>query len=108
MRRELRFKPTADEQLTSLENTPALKGALRQVRKTLGYLETNLRAKSLQTQPHQSLTKRYGIPIFEAYAQQHTPGAYRVFWHYGDDEIDRNGKRIPIITIVAITPHPPE
>jgi len=105
MRRELRFKPAADEQLTYLENAPALKGALKQVRKTLGYLETNLRAKSLQTHKYESLTRRYGIEVFEAYAQQNTPVAYRVFWHYGPDEIDKNGKRMPIITILAITPH---
>ncbi len=106
MRRELRFKPTADEQLAYLENTPALEGDLKQVRKTLGYLETNLRAKSLQTHKYESLTRRYGIELFEAYAQQNTPAAYRVFWHYGPNEVDKNGKRIPIITILAITPHP--
>ncbi len=106
MRRELRFKPTADEQLTYLENSPAHKGTLKQVRKTLGYLETNLQATSLQNHPFESLTRRYGIPVFEAYAQQNTPGAYRVLWHYGPDEKDKKGKRIPIITIVNITPHP--
>ena len=106
MRRELRFKPSADEQLTRIENDPALKGVLKQVRKTLGYLETNLRAKSLQTHEYESLTRRYDRKVFEAYVQQDTPGAYRTFWHYGDDEIDENGKRIPIITVVAITPHP--
>lgn len=106
MRRELRFKPTADEQLTQLESTPHREGTLKQVRKTLGYLETNLRAKSLQTHEYVSLTKRYGIKVFEAYVQQNIPVAYRVFWHYGPDEMDESGKRIPIITIIAITPHP--
>ena len=106
MRRELRYTPTADEQLSRIESDPALKGVLKQVRKELGYLETNLRAKSLQTHKFESLTMRYKREVFEAYAQQDTPGAYRVFWHYGDDETDKNGKRIPIITIVAITPHP--
>ena len=106
MRRKLRFKPTADEQLTYLENTPALKGALKQVRKTLGYLETNFKAKSLRIHPFESLTKRYGIPVFQAYAQQNTPGAYRILWHYGPDGKDKNGKRIPIITIINITEHP--
>ena len=106
MRRELRFKPTADEQLTRIESDPALKGVLKQVRKTLDYLETNLRAKSLQTHEYESLTRRYDRKVFEAYVQQDTPGAYRTFWHYGDDEIAENGKRIPIITVVAITPHP--
>jgi hypothetical protein len=106
MRRELRFTPTAYEQLDRIENDPSLKGILKQVRKTLGYLETNLRAKSLQTHEFESLTRRYGKKVFEAYIQQKIPGAYRIFWHYGPDEIDKNGKRIAIITIVAITPHP--
>jgi len=106
MHRELRFTPTADEQLDRIENDPSLKGVLKQVRKTLGYLETNLRAKSLQTHEFESLTRRYGKKVFEAYVQQETPGAYRIFWHYGPDAIDNNGERIAIITIVAITPHP--
>ena len=106
MHRKLRFTPTADEQLANLENSPVSKGVLKQVRKTLGYLETNLRAKSLETHEFESLTRRYGIKVFEAYAQQKTPAAYRVFWHYGPDEIDSNGKRIPIITVVGITSHP--
>jgi hypothetical protein len=106
MSRKLRFTPTADEQLAGIENAPALGNVLKEVRKTLGYLETNLRAKSLQTHEFESLTRRYGKKIFEAYVQQNTPGAYRVFWHYGPDETDKNGKRIAVITIVAIIPHP--
>ena len=106
MHRKLRFKPAANEELSSIKNNPVLKGVLKQVRKTLEYLETNLRAKSLQTHEYESLTRRYGRKVFEAYVQQDTPAAYRVFWYYGDDETDKNGKRIPIITVVAITPHP--
>lgn len=104
--RKLRFTHTADEQLSQIEDNPALKDVLKQVRKTLGYLETNLRAKSLQTHEFEALTKRYGKNVFEAYVQQNTPGAYRTFWHYGPDEIGKNGERIAIITIVDITPHP--
>jgi len=104
--RELRFTLEADRQLTIIENDPSLKDVQKQVRKALRYLETNLRSKSLQTHEYQSLTKRYGIKVFEAYVQQNTPAAYRVFWHYGPDEIGEDGKRIPIITIIAITPHP--
>jgi len=104
--RELRFTFEADRQLTIIKSDPSLKDVRKQVRKTLRYLETNLRSKSLQTHEYQSLTRRYGIKVFEAYVQQKTPGAYRVFWHYGPDEIDKDGKRIPIITIIAITRHP--
>lgn len=106
MRRELRFTRTADRQLAGIETDLALKGVLNQVRKTLGYLETNLRARSLQSHEFESLSRRYGKKVFEAYVQQNTPGAYRIFWHYGPDEEDKNGNRIAIITIVAITPHP--
>lgn len=106
MRRELRFKPTASEEYNRLKKNPASKGIFKQVNKTLGYLETNLRAKSLQTHEFESLTKRYGIKTFEAYAQQNTPAAYRMFWQYGPDEIDEKGNRIQILTIVGIAPHP--
>lgn len=103
---KLRFSLTADEQMNALENAPALKGILKQVRKTLGYLETNIRSKSLQTHEYKSLTKRYGQKVYEAYSQQNTPGAYRVFWHYGPDDINGKGKRTPVITVISITPHP--
>jgi hypothetical protein len=46
-----------------------------------------------------------GEKVFEAYAQNDTPGAYRIFWHYGPDEGSGN-KRIAVITVVAIIPHP--
>jgi hypothetical protein len=105
-RRELRFTLEADKQLTIIENDPSLKGVQKQVRKTLRYLETKLRSKSLQTHEYQSLSRRYGIKVFEAYIQQKTPGACRVFWHYGPDEISKDGKRIPTITIIAVTRHP--
>ena len=106
MRRKLRFRPRAAEELHNLESNPAMSGVLRQVKKTLGYLETDLKHKSLQTHEFVSLTKLHGIKTFEAYAQQKIPDAYRVFWQYGPDETGRNGNRIPVLTIVAITPHP--
>ncbi len=108
MNSELRYSLTVDEKLNTLENTPSLKGVLKQVRKTLGYLETNLEANSLRTHPHNSLSRRYGVKVFQSYVQQKTPGAYRTFWHFGPDEINTEDVRIPIITVLDITPHPPE
>lgn len=101
MRRQLRFKSTANEQYITIQRDPAQEGLLKQIRKTLGYLETNLRATSLQTHKYESLTKRYGREVFEAYVQQNTPTAYRVFWHYGPDEIGEKGERIYIIAIIS-------
>jgi DNA-binding FadR family transcriptional regulator len=106
MQRKLRFTPTAAGVLKELENNPAFASILRQVRKTLGYLETNPRHNSLQTHKHIALSMRYKKEIFEAYAQQNTSAAYRVFWRYEDDEKDNKENRIPVITVIAITPHP--
>jgi hypothetical protein len=102
---KIKFTPTADQQLTALEETPAKAATLRQVRKALGYLELDPRHPSLHTHEFLSLAGLNGEKIFEAYAQNKTPGAYRIFWHYGPDEISGK-KRTPVITIVAITPHP--
>ena len=95
---ELVFTKRADEDLTKLENNPNLSKRLNAVRKTLAYLETNPRHPSLNTHEFTSLTKQFGRKIYEAYAENKTPAAYRIFWHYGPDK--------NIITIIAITPHP--
>lgn len=105
MNRELRFTPEALRNLKELETNPAKTGVLAQVHKTLGLLETNLRHPSLQTHQFRSLRGPAGEEVFEAYAQNKTPGAYRVFFFYGPDRAEGK-KRIPILTIIAITPHP--
>lgn len=105
MRRELFLTPEAEEQLKSLESQPGKAGLLSQVRKTLGLMETNLRHPSLQTHKFHGLRGERGEEVFQAYVQQHTPGAYRVFFHYGPDR--REGStRIRRLTIVSILPHP--
>jgi hypothetical protein len=105
MNRKIKFTPTADNQLTALEATPLKAAILAQVRKALGCRELDPHHPSLHTHEFLSLTGVHGEKIFEAYAQNKTPGAHRIFWHYGPDEI-RDKKRTPVITIVAITPHP--
>ncbi len=95
---ELIFTPQADSDLQEIENNPAKKNILRDVRKTLGFMETNLRHPSWNTHEFTSLKEPRGEKIFEAYVQQRTPSAYRIFWYYGP------GRKQ--ITIVAITPHP--
>ncbi len=61
-------------------------------------METNLRHPSLNTHKYLDLFGPNGEEIFEAYIENKTPGAYRVFWYYGPDNSQ--------ITVVAITPHP--
>ena len=98
---ELFFTPQADNDLRELESNPSNKRTLKAVRKTLGFMETNLKHPSLQTHEFQFLKGPNEEKVFEAYAQQNTPGAYRIFWYYGP-----NKKEITIVAIVAITPHP--
>ena len=75
-------------------------GLSRQVNKTLKQIRENPRHPGLRTHHYYSLSHPYkkGAKVFEAYAQNDTPGAYRVFWCYGPVEA--------AITIIAITPHP--
>jgi hypothetical protein len=105
VRRRIKFTPTADGQYTALENAPSKAAIFEQVRKAIGYLEIDPHHPSLNTHEFTSLTGAKNEKVFEAYAQNNTPDARRIFWHYGPDET--NGKkRTPVITIVAITPHP--
>jgi hypothetical protein len=105
MNRELRFSPEAAAILRELEKHPHQEGLLKQVRKTLSLLETNPRHPSLQTHKFKSSRGPNGEEVFEAYVQQHTPGAYRVFFYYGPDRMEGK-RRIPVLTVVTITPHP--
>ena len=95
---QLLFTPEADEKLRELETDPSQKNVLKAVRRCLGFIETNLRHPSLETHKYYFLSGPNGETVFEAYAQQKTPAAYRVFWYYGP----RQGQ----ITVVSIVPHP--
>jgi len=105
MNRKLLFTQEAAGQLEELKSNPNESGLYKQVCKTLGLLEVNSRHPSLNTHEYSSLSGQNGEKVWEAYAQNKTPGAYRVFFHYGPDIIKR-GSRTPVITILAITPHP--
>lgn len=105
MIRELQFTPEALGNLRALEKTPSRASTLKQVRKTLGFLETNPRHPSLNTHRFDSLAGPNGEDVFEAHAQNNTPGAFRVFFFYGPDRIEKK-RRVSVLTIIAITPHP--
>lgn len=75
-------------------------GLFKQVRKIIQYLGDNPRHPSLNTHEYDSIPNPYDADekVFEAYAQNKTPGTYRVFWCYDPDKKE--------ISIIAITPHP--
>ena len=95
---ELLFTDQAAADLDSLEADARLVKRLKAVRKALALLETNPRHPGLNTHKFSSLKGPGGEEVFEAYAENKTPAAWRVFWYYGP------GKKQ--ITILAITHHP--
>src|SRR3989338_8447889 len=95
---ELLFTEQACHDLDKLTATSALTKRLKAVRKTLAYLQTNPRHPSLNTHKYTAIEGPNGEEIFEAYAENNTPAAYRIFWYYGPSKKQ--------ITVVAITPHP--
>jgi len=105
MRRKIKLTPTADKQYTALQDSPASAAVFEQVRKALGYLELDLHHPGFQTHEFTSLAGPAGEKVYEAYAQNNAPGAYRIFWRCGPDEI-KGKRRIPAITILATTRHP--
>lgn len=98
MKFEILFTELSSDQLDELENSKNMKVARKAVKKILGYMETNLRHPSLNTHKYDAFVGPNGEEIFESYAQNKTPGAYRVFWFYGSKKKQ--------ITILEISPHP--
>lgn len=94
---ELVFTNKASEHIDLLEKSKDKRDIVRAVKKTLGLMETNLKHPSLQTHGYTSLKGESGEKVLESYVQNHTPGAYRIFWHYGPKK--------KVVTIVAIVPH---
>ena len=94
----LKYTEAAKKHLLDLKNDSSKQRIFKEVVKALRLMKTNLRHPSLNTHEYHNLSGPNGEKVFEAYAQQKTPGAYRIFWYYGP------GKNI--ISIIAIIPHP--
>lgn len=77
-----------------------VEGLFKQVDKCVRLLLANPKHSGLNTHEYDSIEHPYrkGEKVFEAYAQNQTPGAYRVFWCYGPAKGE--------VTLIAITPHP--
>jgi hypothetical protein len=95
---EIYWTAEASQAYNLLNNDTSRKKHLKAVIKTIKFLSIDPRHNSLQTHEFTSLKGPDGEKVFEAYAQQGTPAAYRVFWYYGPSK--------GAITIITITPHP--
>ena len=98
MKFEILFTDKAFSQLEDIQKSKDKKARLKAVHKALGLMGRDLRHPSLQTHEYNNLDGANGEKVFESYAQNKTPGAYRIFWHYGPKKRQ--------ITVVAIVLHP--
>lgn len=95
---DFEFTNLANDQLRNLKHDKGLTKRYKAVLSALAKLQHNPRHPGLNTHEYESLRGLNGEKIFEAYAENNTPSAYRIFFHYG------LGKKI--ITIYSIQPHP--
>ena len=95
---DLKWTDEAMRAYSLLKGDMSQRKRYKAVEKTFKFLAMDPRHKSLQTHEYLSLKGPNGEKVFEAYAEQNTPAAYRVFWYYGPSR--------GIITILAITSHP--
>ena len=91
------YTEEAKTNLTELKKQGQIK-KLKKIKLTLDKLQENPRYPGLHTHKYKSFKGNNGEDIFQSYIENKTPGAFRVFWHYGPDKT--------AITIVTITPHP--
>ncbi|MES1176490.1 MAG: hypothetical protein ABUL62_19355 [Myxococcales bacterium] len=96
---ELERTDAAAGQLAALEADAGLHRQLKAVRKALGLLQQDPNYRGLNVHSVKGAVCPHGDTLFEAYAQNNTPGAYRIFFCYPPNSRGR-------ILIIAITPHP--
>lgn len=94
---DIAFSQQSAVDYDKLESKPTYSKHLKAVRKALGYLETNPKHPGLQTHRFFNAAGPNNEKVFTAYAQNNTPGAHRILWHYGPSD--------KAITIVSITSH---
>ena len=96
---ELEWTATAEASFTQLNGDPANSKRAKAVRKALGLLSQNPRHPGLNTHEWKSTQCPHGEKLWEAYAENNTAGAYRIFFCYPP-------QKRGFVLIVAITPHP--
>ncbi len=96
MQFRIEFQPEAERAFAELEQADPRKH--KKVQKTLGLMQTDLRHPSLKTHAYDELIGPGKQKVFEAYVENKTPAAFRIFWYYGPGA--------GVLTILAITPHP--
>ena len=91
------FTTEARDVLQQLEQAQYAK-KLAKVRKALGLLQRDPTYPGLHSHKYRSIHGSAGEDVWDSYVENHTPSAWRIFWHYGPGS--------DVITIIIIGPHP--
>ncbi len=95
---ELDVSDRAGEQLRALKIDKGLAKHFKVVQAAFKKLQHDPGHPGLQTHEFSSLQGPNGEKVFEAYAEQNTPAAYRIFFYYGPQK--------DLISIISVERHP--
>ncbi len=98
MKFNLIFSSSAKAALKKIKDDKGLQKRHKSVEKALRFLSKNPKHPGLHTKLYFSLIGPEGEKIFEVYAEQNTPAAYRIFFYYGHTKGE--------IIVFAIVSHP--
>lgn len=102
---ELKYTPISREQIEALGKNKNLAKRFKAVKKALRLLSADPTYPGLNTHKYSSLVGPGGAEVCQAYAENNTPGAYRIFWSYYPPK-KKKKDAMATITIIAVTPHP--
>jgi hypothetical protein len=97
MQFQLDFSQKARKQMQVLQSDHGLLHHYKAVEKALDWMQIDLKHPSLHT--HKMQGNLFGEEVFETYVENHSPGAYRIFWSYGNQR--------GLLHILSIEPHLP-
>ena len=90
-----------DDLVTKIKSKTASKNdekLYKKLGKAMMLISKNPRRPWLETHEISSLSKRYGMRVWQSYLENKTPAAGRIFWVYGPERSN--------ITIIGLEPHP--
>jgi hypothetical protein len=95
---KITITPEFKQQLSIIEKDPAHTSLEFQVKAAITKLAHDPKYKGLNSHKFSSLNEKYNCEVWESYIQNNTPGAWRLFWRYGEGKNE--------ITLLLVTPHP--
>ena len=96
---EVRLSPAVSEWLRAAKATPGLARRFKKAQKAIGLMrDVGPHHAGFNTHPMKTLLGPDGRTIFNSYVENHTPGAWRMYWVWWDESRT-------IVYVVSIGPH---